>query len=89
MKPRNALKTDLFADEHHRQKSQAGAKALFDGVSAQLLKKGFIARGGQIIDASVEKPSRVRARALLYGRIGWKYRVLRGARSFMGHLCLQ
>ncbi|GAB6049142.1 IS5 family transposase [Methyloparacoccus murrellii] len=31
----------------------AGAKALFDGVSAQLLKKGFIARGGQIIDATL------------------------------------
>jgi IS5 family transposase len=30
-----------------------GAKALFDGVSAQLLKKGFIARGGQIIDATL------------------------------------
>ena len=32
---------------------EAGAKALFDGVSAQLLKKGFIARDGQIIDASL------------------------------------
>ena len=32
---------------------EAGAKALFDGVSAQLLKKGFIARGGQIIDATL------------------------------------
>jgi IS5 family transposase len=31
----------------------AGAQALFDGVSAQLLKKGFIARGGQIIDATL------------------------------------
>jgi len=31
----------------------AGAKALFDGVTAQLLKKGFIARGGQIIDATL------------------------------------
>jgi len=31
----------------------SGAKALFDGVSAQLLGKGFIARGGQIIDASL------------------------------------
>lgn len=30
---------------------EAGAKALFDGVSEQLLRKGFIARGGQIIDA--------------------------------------
>jgi IS5 family transposase len=30
---------------------EAGAKALFDGVSAQLLTKGFIACGGQIIDA--------------------------------------
>jgi len=32
---------------------ETGAKALFDGVSTQLLKKGFIARGGQIIDASL------------------------------------
>ena len=32
---------------------EAGAKAIFDGVSAQLLKKGFIARGGQIIDATL------------------------------------
>jgi IS5 family transposase len=32
---------------------EAGAKALFDGVSAQLLKKGFIARGGQVIDATL------------------------------------
>jgi IS5 family transposase len=32
---------------------EAGAKAIFDGVTAQLLKKGFIARGGQIIDATL------------------------------------
>ena len=32
---------------------ETGAKALFDGVSAQLLRKGFIARGGQIIDATL------------------------------------
>jgi IS5 family transposase len=32
---------------------EAGVKALFDGVSAQLLKKSFIARGGQIIDATL------------------------------------
>lgn len=32
---------------------EAGAKVLFDGVSAQLLKRGFIARGGQIIDATL------------------------------------
>jgi transposase, IS5 family len=32
---------------------EAGAKALFDGVTTQLLKKGFIARGGQIIDATL------------------------------------
>ena len=31
----------------------AGAQALFDGVSAQLLKRGYIARGGQIIDATL------------------------------------
>ena len=30
-----------------------GAKALFDGVESQLLKKGFIARAGQIIDATI------------------------------------
>lgn len=32
---------------------EAGAKALFDGVSAQLLQKGFIARHGQIIDTTL------------------------------------
>ncbi len=32
---------------------EAGAHALFDGVSAQLLKQGYIARGGQIIDATL------------------------------------
>jgi transposase, IS5 family len=32
---------------------EAGAKAIFDGVTAQLLKRGFIARGGQIIDATL------------------------------------
>lgn len=32
---------------------QAGAVAVFEGVSVQLLKKGFIARGGQIIDATL------------------------------------
>ena len=32
---------------------EAGAKALFDGVSAQLLGKGFSARGSQIIDATL------------------------------------
>lgn len=30
-----------------------GAQALFDGVSTQLARRGFIARGGQIIDASL------------------------------------
>ncbi len=34
---------------------EGGAKALFDGVTTQLLKKGFIARGGQIIDATWTK----------------------------------
>jgi IS5 family transposase len=29
----------------------ASAQACFDGVSTQLRKQGFIARGGQIIDA--------------------------------------
>lgn len=32
---------------------EAGAKALFDGVSGQLLRQGYIARGGQIIDATL------------------------------------
>jgi IS5 family transposase len=32
---------------------EAGAQAIFDGVTTQLLKKGFIARGGQIIDATL------------------------------------
>jgi transposase, IS5 family len=32
---------------------EAGAKALFDGVTTPLLKKGVIARGGQIIDATL------------------------------------
>lgn len=32
---------------------ESGAKALFDGVSTQLLEQGFIARGGQIIDATL------------------------------------
>lgn len=32
---------------------EAGAKALFDGVSHQLLRQGYIARGGQIIDATL------------------------------------
>lgn len=32
---------------------EVGATALFDSVSDQLLRKGFIARGGQIIDATL------------------------------------
>lgn len=32
---------------------EAGAKALFEGVSTQLLRRGYIARGGQIIDATL------------------------------------
>lgn len=32
---------------------EAGAHALFDGVPAQLLKQGYIARGSQIIDATL------------------------------------
>lgn len=32
---------------------EAGAKALFDGMHGQLLARGFIARGGQIIDATL------------------------------------
>lgn len=32
---------------------EAGAKALFDGMHGQLLAKGFIARGGPIIDTTL------------------------------------
>lgn len=32
---------------------EAGAKVLFDGVTTQLLKHGFMARGGQIVDATL------------------------------------
>ena len=32
---------------------EEGARALFDGVHSQLLSQGFIARGGQIIDATL------------------------------------
>lgn len=32
---------------------EAGATALFEGVREQLLRKGFIARGGQMIDATL------------------------------------
>jgi IS5 family transposase len=32
---------------------EVGAKTLFDGVERQLLKEGYIARGGQIIDATL------------------------------------
>ncbi|ACX95334.1 IS5 family transposase [Halothiobacillus neapolitanus] len=32
---------------------EVGAQVIFDGVTTQLLKKGFIARGGQIIDATL------------------------------------
>ena len=35
---------------------EAGAKVLFDGVTTQLLKHGYIARGGQIIDATLVPP---------------------------------
>lgn len=35
------------------QIGETGAHVLFDGVSAQLLKQGYIARGGQIIDATL------------------------------------
>ncbi len=41
---------------------EAGAKALFDGVLAQLLKKGFIAPGGQLLDGlGAGPPSRTTA----------------------------
>ena len=32
---------------------QAGAQALFEGETAQRFKQGFIARGGQIMDATL------------------------------------
>lgn len=44
-------RTTVWAFENPIGKS--GAKAIFDGVTAQLLKKGFIARGGQIVDATL------------------------------------
>jgi len=44
-------RTTIWAFE--QRIGETGAKALFDGVSTQLLKKGFIARGGQIVDASL------------------------------------
>ena len=40
-------------DRTTNQMGEAGAKVLFDGVSAQLLARGFIARGGQIVDATL------------------------------------
>ncbi|MCS3802686.1 hypothetical protein HNO92_000336 [Chromobacterium alkanivorans] len=58
---------------------EAGAQALFDGVSAPLLKQGYIALGGQIIDATqVPAPKQHNSRvekALLEQRAtpaGWK-----------------
>ena len=42
---RNTIRT--FAQRN----GETGAKALFEGVSAQLLKKGFMAQGEKIIDA--------------------------------------
>ncbi len=32
---------------------EAGALALFEAVSEQIFKKGFVARGGQVIDATL------------------------------------
>ena len=37
---------------------EAGAQALWEAVTGQLLQKGFIARGGQIIDATLVPASR-------------------------------
>ena len=39
---------------------EAGAKVLFDGVTTQLLKHGYVARGGQIIDATLVPAPRQR-----------------------------
>lgn len=39
---------------------EAGAKVLFDGVTAQLLQHGYMARGGQIIDATLVPAPRQR-----------------------------
>ncbi len=39
--------------EFENRIGEAGAKAIFDGVTAQLLQKGFLVRGGQIIDATL------------------------------------
>jgi hypothetical protein len=117
MKPRNAIKTDLFADEHHRQQIDALGDPLseidshidFAALAAEIdriaplcgssrtalarpeqkpcstgfrhscSRKGLSRAVGRSSTHRSKKPSRVRARALLYGRIGWKYRVLRGA----------
>lgn len=50
---------------------EAGAKALFDGVSAQRLKKGFIARGGQIIDATLVPAPRQHTSRGIYADRGY------------------
>ena len=44
-------RTTIWAFENRI--GEAGATALFEGVTKQLLRKGFIARGGQMIDATL------------------------------------
>ncbi|ANG63586.1 transposase [Marinobacterium aestuarii] len=42
---------------------EAGARALFDGVADQLMRRGYIARGGQIIDATLVPAPKQRIRS--------------------------
>ena len=45
------IRTNVWTFENRI--GDAGAQTLLDAVSGQLLEKGFIARGGQIIDATL------------------------------------
>lgn len=58
---------------------ESGAKALFDAMTAHLLKHGYIARGGQIVDASLvpapkQRNSREENKLVTEGAMpaGWK-----------------
>ena len=86
-------RTTIWAFENRI--GEAGATALFEGVTKQLLRKGFIARGGQMIDATLvpapkqkisrkEKKSLIRTQRLLTGSphsAGKKIRMPRGPRN--------
>ncbi|MGG1951131.1 IS5 family transposase [Ralstonia solanacearum] len=43
----------LWAFKHRLAQGGLGARAIFDAVSQQLQQHGYIARGGQIVDASI------------------------------------